>query len=62
MRKYFVEKQIILGKLNSQVEEMVTGYKTVMAYGKEKDACEEFVKISEEFRKCRLHNRKFLLP
>ena len=52
MRKYFVEKQILLGKLNSQVEEMVTGYKTVMAYGKEKDACEEFAVISEEFRKC----------
>ena len=52
MRKYFVEKQIILGKLNSQVEEMVTGYKTVMAYGKEQDACEEFGKLSEEFRKC----------
>jgi len=52
MRKYFVQKQIILGKLNAQVEEMVTGYKTVMAYGKEKDACEEFSKLSEEFRKC----------
>ncbi len=52
MRKYFVEKQILLGKLNSQVEEMVTGYKTVMAYGKEKDACEEFAVLSEEFRKC----------
>ena len=52
MRKYFVEKQILLGQLNSQVEEMVTGYKTVMAYGKEKDACEEFAKLSEEFRKC----------
>ena len=52
MRKYFVDKQIILGKLNAQVEEMVTGYKTVMAYGKEKDACEEFSKLSEEFRKC----------
>jgi len=52
MRKYFVEKQILLGQLNSQVEEMVTGYKTVMAYGKEQDACREFAAISEEFRKC----------
>jgi len=52
MRKYFVEKQILLGKLNAQVEEMVTGYKTVMAYGKEKDACREFAALSEEFRKC----------
>lgn len=52
MRKYFVKKQVLLGQMNSQVEEMVTGYKTVVAYGKEKDACEEFAKISEEFRKC----------
>ena len=52
MRKYFVEKQVLLGQMNAQVEEMVTGYKTVIAYGKEKDACEEFAKISEEFRKC----------
>ena len=52
MRKYFVKRQVLLGKLNSQVEEMVTGYKTVMAYGKEEDACREFAEISEEFRKC----------
>ncbi len=52
MRKYFVEKQVLLGQMNAQVEEMVTGYKTVIAYGKEKDACDEFAKISEEFRKC----------
>lgn len=52
MRKYFVQKQILLGQLNTQVEEMVTGFKTVIAYGKEQDACREFAEISEEFRKC----------
>lgn len=52
MRKYFVEKQVLLGELNSQVEEMVTGYKTVMAYGKEEEACKNFAEISENFRKC----------
>lgn len=52
MRKYFVEKQVLLGELNAQVEEMVTGYKTVMAYGKEEDACKNFAEISENFRKC----------
>jgi ATP-binding cassette subfamily B protein len=52
MRKYFVKRQVLLGQMNSQVEEMVTGYKTVMAYGKEEDACREFAEISEEFRKC----------
>ena len=52
MRKYFVRRQVLLGKMNAQVEEMVTGYKTVMAYGKEEDACGEFAEISEDFRKC----------
>lgn len=52
MRKYFIARQMLLGQLNTQVEEMVTGYKTVMAYGKEDDACREFAKISEEFRVC----------
>ena len=52
MRKYFVQKQVLLGQLNTQVEEMVTGFKTVIAYGKEQDACREFAEISEEFRKC----------
>ncbi len=51
MRKYFVEKQILLGELNSRVEETVTGYKTVMAYGKEKESAEKFAEISERFRK-----------
>ena len=42
MRKYFIARQVLLGQLNTQVEEMVTGYKTVMAYGKENDACRDF--------------------
>ena len=52
MRKYFIRRQQLLGDLNGQIEEMVTGYKTVMAYGKEEMACERFAKTSEEFRKC----------
>ena len=52
MRKYFVQRQQILGDMNGQIEEMVTGYKTVMAYGKEKMACDRFAATSEEFRKC----------
>ena len=54
MRKYFVQKQILLGEMNTQVEEMVTGFKTVIAYGKEDDACREFAEKSEEFRKCNI--------
>ena len=52
MRKYFIRRQQLLGELNGQIEEMVTGYKTVMAYGKDEMACERFAKTSEEFRKC----------
>ena len=52
MRKYFIRRQQLLGELIGQIEEMVTGYKTVMAYGKEEVACEKFAKTSEEFRKC----------
>jgi len=52
MRKYFVQRQKILGDLNGQIEEMVSGYKTVMAYGKEPMACERFAQTSEEFRRC----------
>ncbi len=52
MRKYFVRQQKILGKINGQVEEMVTSYKTVVAYGKEKKAVEEFSQSSEELKRC----------
>lgn len=52
MRKYFVRQQVILGKLNGQIEEMVTSYKTVVAYGKEGEAVEKFAEDSKELRSC----------
>jgi len=57
MRKYFVRRQKILGQMNGQVEEMVTSYKTVVAYGKERSAVENFAKTSEEFKKCSISAR-----
>lgn len=57
MRKYFARRQMLLGQLNGQVEEMVTGYRTVVAYGKEPDAVEKFGKISDDFRKCSISAR-----
>lgn len=57
MRKYFVRRQKLLGRLNGQVEETVTGYKTVVAYGKEDDSVKDFGEISEEFRKCSISAR-----
>ncbi len=57
MRKYFVRQQTILGKLNGQIEEMVTSYKTVVAYGKEGDAVKAFAENSEELKKCSIRAR-----
>ena len=57
MRKYFVKRQKLLGQLNGQVEEMVTSYKTVVAYGKEEKAVKDFGVTSEEFKKCSISAR-----
>ena len=46
MSKFFVRRQRLLGELNGQVEEMVTGYKTVMAYGRAGIECEKFASVS----------------
>ncbi len=51
MRKYFIRQQKLLGRLNGEVEEMVTSYKTVVAYGKEEKAVENFAAESEALRK-----------
>lgn len=59
MRKYVVQQQVLLGKLNSEVEEMVIGYKTVVAYGKEDVAIENFSKVSEDLRKTSIRSRVF---
>ena len=52
MRKYFVRQQKLLGKINGQVEENVTSYKTVVAYGREEKAAADFAESSEELKKC----------
>lgn len=51
MRKYYVKQQKLLGALNGHIEEMVTGYNTVVAYGKEDDERRRFAEISEELRR-----------
>ena len=51
MRKYYKRQQQLLGELNGKTEEMVTGYKTVMAYGREQAAIEDFAITSEEYKK-----------
>lgn len=57
MKKYFVRRQKLLGQMNGQVEEMVTSYKTVVAYGREKRAVEDFGKTSGEFKECSIRAR-----
>lgn len=51
MRRFFKAQQEILGELNGEVEEMVTGYKTVIAFGHEKEAVDNFGRISRNLRK-----------
>ena len=50
MRKYYKRQQKLLGTLNGHIEEMVTGYNTVVAYGKEDAERKKFAEISEELR------------
>lgn len=57
MRKFFTRRQKLLGSLNGQVEEMVTSYKTVVAYGKEGQAVEEFCEVSDGLRKSSISAR-----
>lgn len=57
MQKYFIKMQKLLGGLNSNVEEMVVGYKTVVAYGKEEKAIEEFSETADELRKASISSR-----
>lgn len=51
MRKFFLKQQSTLGELNGNIEEMITGYKTVVAYGKEKDAVNKFNVLSSTLKK-----------
>ena len=51
MRKYFKTQSSILGELNGHAEEMITGYKTVVAYNKETKVINEFNEISNKYTK-----------
>ncbi len=51
MRKYFKTQSSILGELNGHAEEMITGYKTVVAYNKEAKVINEFNEISNKYTK-----------
>jgi ATP-binding cassette subfamily B multidrug efflux pump len=59
MRKLFTRQQELVGELNGQVEENVTGYKTVVAFGHEKAAIEEFSQTSAELRRTSIRAQIF---
>lgn len=48
VRRYFMRQQQLLGAINSQVEESVTGYKTVVAFGHENEIKDEFNRTGDE--------------
>ncbi|MCI8361437.1 MAG: ABC transporter ATP-binding protein [Clostridiales bacterium] len=59
MRKYFIRQQTLLGSLNGHIEEMVTGYKTVLAYGRESRAVKDFSQISGSLKNCGIRAQIF---
>lgn len=59
MRKYFIRQQTLLGNLNGHIEEMVTGYKTVLAYGREGRAVRDFSEISGNLKNCGIRAQIF---
>ena len=48
MRFFFKKRQVILGQLNGNVEEMVTGYRTVVAYNRQSAVVNDFDNVSDE--------------
>ena len=51
MRRFYRKRQELLGSLNSTVEEMVGGYKTVAAYNRQQAVIAEFGQTSDDLTK-----------
>mgnify|MGYP000756131850 FL=1 len=47
-KKFFTKRQVLLGNLNGTVEEMVTGYKSVVAYNRQENVIKDFNNVSDE--------------
>ncbi len=50
MKKIYRERSELLGRLNGHSEEMITGYKSIVAYNKQDDVIREFNDTSDELR------------
>lgn len=48
MKKFFTKRQVLLGNLNGTVEEMITGYKSVVAYNRQENVIKDFNSVSDE--------------
>lgn len=59
MRKFFVRQQRILGAVNGQAEEMVSGYRTVVAYNRQARAVQEFNETSDRLKKTAIYANIF---
>lgn len=51
MRKVYRKRSQMLGALNGHSEEMITGYRSIVAYNKQDDVIDEFNKTSNELTK-----------
>lgn len=51
MRKVFRRRSAVMGQLNGHAEEMITGYRSIVAYNKQADVEEEFRETSDELAK-----------
>ena len=51
MRRYFVKRQELLGRLNGTVEEMVTNYRTITAYNRQKQVIGDFSGTADQLTK-----------
>ena len=51
VRRFSRRRQMLLGQLNGAIEEMIAGYRTVVAYNHQEAATEEFFEISDSLTK-----------
>lgn len=59
MRKFFVRQQQILGAVNGQAEEMVSGYRTVVSYNRQQAAVRNFNDTSDRLKKTAIYANIF---
>ncbi|MCC8080459.1 MAG: ABC transporter ATP-binding protein/permease [Lachnospiraceae bacterium] len=59
MRRFSRERQRLLGQLNGTVEEMVSGYRTVVAYNHQKPAEESFCQTADALTKAGIKAESF---